>query len=151
MKWKDKLASIYAARIASLSKLDKKELYGVGPERIQFNKSTGNFIITFPGPIKDCFYYFDDLRVLQLYIRDQQIDKIPYGVDSGERLNFGHFKLGLTLPMEFIPDPRTVLEDAHDLEREAKEKELKQKRQQEEQLIKQAERLARQAEREKQK
>jgi len=146
----NKKVGLYAARIASLAKLDKKEQYKAGPQNIQFNKSTGNFILTFPGPINDGFYFYEDLRVLQLYIREAQIDKIQYGVVD-DRIVFSHLKLALTLPMEFIPDPRIVQEDAHDMEREAKDRELRLKRQQEEALIKQAERLARQAERDKQK
>ena len=78
------------------------------------------------------------------------VDKILYEKPSTERINFSHLVLSLTLPMEFIPDPRTVLEDAADMEREARDRELRQKRAQEEALIRQAERLARQAEREKQ-
>jgi hypothetical protein len=54
------------------------------------------------------------------------------------------------MPLEFVPDPRTILEDAADMEREAKDRALRAQRAQEDVLKKQAERLARQAEREKQ-
>jgi len=66
-------------------------------------------------------------------------------------VNVSHLELALTIPMEYLPDPRTVLEDAADMEREAKDRALRNKRAQEQAMIKQAERVARQAEREKQK
>ncbi len=32
-----------------------------------------------------------------------------------------HLELCLRLPMEYLPDPRTVIEDAHDREREERD------------------------------
>lgn len=58
----------YAARIASLGKMTK-HLHVVGPPNIQFTKSTGNFILQMPGPIDDAFYCYDNLKVIQFYIR----------------------------------------------------------------------------------
>lgn len=55
----------------------------------------------------------------------------------------------MTLPMEYLPDPRTVIEDDADIKREARDRELRMKKQEEENLIKQAEKVARQAEKEK--
>lgn len=51
--------------------------------------------------------------------------------------------------MEYLPDPRTVIEDDADIKREARDRELRMKKQEEENMIKQAEKLARQAEKEK--
>jgi hypothetical protein len=45
--------------------------------------------------------------------------------------------------MEFLPDPRTVIEDAADKDREARDRELRKKKMEEENLIKQAEKVAR--------
>lgn len=45
--------------------------------------------------------------------------------------------------MEYIPDPRTVLEDAADMEKDAREKMMKNKRLEEQALVKQAEKIAR--------
>jgi len=59
-------------------------------------------------------------------------------VESNERINFGHLKLALTLPVELIPDPRTVLEDAADMEREVRDRELRAKRAEEDKLQKNA-------------
>lgn len=150
----NKNIGLYAARIVSLSKIQQgkeKDLYVAGPHEIVLTKSTGNFQITFPNPpITDGFYHYDDLKVIQFFIRESKIDAIKYGEALKERINFNHLKIALSLPMELIPDPRTVLEDAADMEREARDRELRAKRAHEEQLIKQAERLARQAEREKQ-
>ena len=60
-------------------------------------------------------------------------------------------ELCLTLPMEFIPDPRTVIEDAADVEREARDRELRKRRAEEQALAQQAAKIARLAEKEKQK
>jgi hypothetical protein len=49
----------------------------------------------------------------------------------------------MSMPMEFIPDPRTVLEDAADMEREEKDRQIRARKQQELNLIKQAEKVAR--------
>lgn len=42
-------------------------------------------------------------------------------VPSGERINVAHLELALRLPMEYIPDPRTVIEDAQDKEKEERD------------------------------
>ena len=60
-------------------------------------------------------------------------------------------ELSFTLPLEYVPDPRTVIEDAADIEREARDQELRKKKQEEVEMIKQAEKVARLAEKEKQK
>ena len=49
----------------------------------------------------------------------------------------------MSMPMEFIPDPRKVLEDAADMEREEKERQIRARKQHELNLIKQAEKVAR--------
>lgn len=38
-----------------------------------------------------------------------------------ERVNVAHLELALRLPMEYIPDPRTVIEDAQDKEKEERD------------------------------
>ena len=110
---------LYAARIASIKNL-KKDLKISGPPNIQYDKATRNFIISVEGP-SDGLFYSDDVKILEIYIRKQQIDKIQYGVASQERINVAHLELALRLPMEFIPDPRTVIEDAHDREKEERD------------------------------
>lgn len=53
----DKMIGLYAARIASLGKLNK-DLKVVGPQYIQYQKNSGDFTVTMPGPINDAFYCF---------------------------------------------------------------------------------------------
>ena len=45
--------------------------------------------------------------------------------------------------MEYMPDPRTIIEDEADIKREAKDRELRMKKAEEENMIKQAEKVAR--------
>lgn len=49
-------------------------------------------------------------------------------MESNERINVVHLEKALALPLEFIPDPRILLEDAADQDREVRERELKKKR-----------------------
>ena len=58
----------YAARIAPLNKLTK-ELKVVGPPNIRFDKSSGNFTVTLPGPLDNFFYNNEDPKVIEFYIR----------------------------------------------------------------------------------
>jgi hypothetical protein len=138
---------LYAARIASIKNL-KKDLKISGPPNIQYDKATRNFIISVEGP-SDGLFYSDDVKILEIYIRKQQIDKIQYGVASQERINVAHLELALRLPMEFIPDPRTVIEDAHDREKEERDLADRRKREQEEKLVREAQKLVRQEEKRK--
>jgi len=101
---------LYAARIVAI-KNTKKDIKVVGPPNIQFDKNTRNFIITIEGP-SDGLFYSDDPKILEIYIRKSQIDKIQYGVASQERINVAHLELAMRVPMEYLPDPRTVIEDA---------------------------------------
>mmetsp|Transcript_4522 Transcript_4522/g.6812 ORF Transcript_4522/g.6812 Transcript_4522/m.6812 type:complete len:256 (-) Transcript_4522:1250-2017(-) len=124
---------LYAGRIVSLNKMNK-DLKAVGPQFIQFDKSDGAFIMTIPGPLENVFYCNEDLKVVQFYIRRSQIDKIQYGVDTGERINVAHLELCFTLPMEYIPDPRIEIEEVADDERAVKDKELRKQKLEQERL-----------------
>lgn len=68
---------LYAARIVAIKNL-KKDIKVVGPPNIQFDKNTRTFIITIEGPVENVFYS-DDQKILEIYIRKSQIDKIQYG------------------------------------------------------------------------
>ena len=57
-----------------------------------------------------------------------------------------HLELALRLPMEFLPDPRTVIEDAQDREREERDLAERRKREQEEKMLREAQKLVRQEE-----
>lgn len=43
----------------------------------------------------------------------RQVDKIKYGAagDPAEKINVTHLELCLRLPLDILPDPRTVIED----------------------------------------
>jgi hypothetical protein len=87
----NKEIGIYAARIAAVSKMSK-DIKVVGPQNVQFDKASGNFIINIPGPLDDLFYSGSDPKVIQFYIRSKAVDKIPYGVESTERINVAHLE-----------------------------------------------------------
>ena len=99
--------------------------------------------------MENLFFCQADPKLIQFYIRSKQIDKIEYGKDTGEKVNVAHLELSFTLPLEYVPDPRTVIEDAADIEREARDQELRKKKQEEVEMIRQAEKVARLAEKEK--
>lgn len=50
-----------------------------------------------------------------------------FSVASNERINVTHLELAIRLPMEYIPDPRTVIEDAYDREKEERDAEDRRK------------------------
>ena len=84
----DKTVGLYAARIVAVSNM-KKELAVVGPAFIDFNKTTGEFIVTLKAAgIDDLFFSESDPKVLELFISRRQIDKIKYGAaaDASERI-----------------------------------------------------------------
>lgn len=62
-------------------------------------------------------------------------------MESSERINVVHLEKALTLPLELVPDPRTIIEDAADQDREVRERELKKKREEQNALAKEAEKL----------
>lgn len=146
----DKTVGLYAARVVALSKMNK-DIKVIGPSNIYLQKNTGEFTLQIPGPMDNAFYCNEDPKVIEFYIRRTHADKIQYGVESGERINVQHLELAFTLPMQYIPDPRTVLEDAADMERDARDRVMRSKKAEEAALVRQAEKIARQAEKEKQK
>ena len=140
---------LYAARIANTSNL-KKDVALVGPGAFTIDKAAGIYSVQFKGDNEGLFY---SGHVLELYVRKAQVDKIKYGeeADTSERIKVDQLTLGLRIPMEYIPDPRTVIEDEADRQRFEREVADRAKRAEEERLIKVAERLARKEEREKKK
>lgn len=113
----DKLG-IYAMRICNAK---KKETAIISPQYITVDKNSMTFSGVFPGPIEDVFYS-ENPKFLEIYMRIKP-DTIQYGVPTSERINVNQgLALALRIPMEFIPDPRTIIEDQHDLEKEEKER-----------------------------
>lgn len=141
----DKEAGIYAARIVALSKL-QKDLVVAGPPQIECNRDSGDFKITMPGPIEGAFYNQEDPRVFELYISRLQIAKIAYGEPSNDRVKVSQLEIAHSMPMEQLPDPRTVLEDAADFEKEERDRAMKQRKEAELEAIRMAEKEARDAE-----
>ena len=116
---------IYAARIMASKHLKdgKKEVKTVGPYAINFDKNSKQFEILLEGPLEDVFYNQEDTRIIEVYVREKQIDKIVYGGEV-ERVDVKHLKCVLRMPVEFYPDPRILIEDGKDeQDREAKKRE----------------------------
>ena len=99
-----------------------------------------------PGPIEGAFYNAEDPRIFELYISRLQIAKIAYGEPSNDRVKVSQLEVAYSVPMEQIPDPRTVLEDAADFEKEERDRALKQRKEMELEAIRMAEKEARDAE-----
>lgn len=84
-----------------------------------------------------------------MYIQRRQVDKIKYGAegDANERINVAHLELSIRHPMDYYPDPRTVIEDDADRQKYERDMAERQKRIEEERLIMVAANLARKEER----
>lgn len=145
----DKAVGLYAARIVAAGNM-KKELAVVGPSQIEFNKTTGEFVVTLKAAgLEDLFYSESDPKFVELYISRRQVDKIKYGsaADATERIQVQHLELCLRNPIEYYPDPRTIIEDDADRQRYERDMAERLKRQEEERLIMVAANLARKEER----
>ena len=125
---------IYAARICSSTNA-KKDFGLIGPPGIQYDKATHKFAIRFPQPEEEVFYC-PEPKILEIYVRESQIDKIQYGVPSNEKIKVEHLKLKLRAPMEYIPDPRIELEDKADMEKFERDMKERAEKAEEERLIK---------------
>jgi hypothetical protein len=140
---------IYAVRIVAANNM-KKELAVVGPSQIEYNKTTGEFLVTLKTQgLEDMFYSQSDPKFIELYVSRRQIDKIKYGAaaDASERIQVQHLELCCRLPMDYYPDPRTIIEDDVDRQRFERDMAERLRRQEEERLIQVAANLARKEER----
>ena len=63
---------IYAVKIITEKNIKdkKKEIKAVGPSKIQFNKSTKEFIIIMDGPLENVFYA-EDNKMLEVFVREK--------------------------------------------------------------------------------
>ena len=56
--------------------------------------------------------------MIEIYVRRAQIDKIKYGANADaaeeKKIKVDQLECVMRLPMEFIPDPRMVIEDQQD-------------------------------------
>ena len=72
------------------------------------------------------FYSKDDEKFLEVYLRDKgDVNNIKYGVPDNERIKVEHLALVYRIKCENVPDPRTEVEDARDLEMYQAEQERK--------------------------
>ena len=126
-------AGLYAARIVS-STNDKKVAQVVGPANMAYDKATHMYSISFDPPAEEVFYA-QDPKWLELFIRRRQIDTIPYGQPSNEKIKVQDLEQALRLPMEYLPDPRVVKEDQHDAEQYERDARERAERAEEERLI----------------
>lgn len=126
-------AGLYAARIVS-STNDKKVAGLIGPANINYDKATCQFNMKFDPPQEEVFYA-QDPKYLEIFIRRGKIDQIPYGQPSNEKIKVEHLEQVSRLPVEYMPDPRVVKEDAHDAEAQERDAKEKAERIEEERLI----------------
>jgi len=84
-----------------------------------YDRSSHAFQITFEPPQEEVFYNTADPKWLELFVRKAKIKEIPYGSANhadDKKIKVDQLVPVLRLPMEYIPDPRVVKEDAHDHE-----------------------------------
>ena len=95
-------------------------------------------------------WYASDPKILEIYTRNTQIDKIQYG--GGQPIkdrDFASLQCVLKLPMELLPDPRVIREDAADQEKFERELKERAERAAEEKKIREAQEAAKKEEKEK--
>ncbi|MFM7859682.1 MAG: hypothetical protein ACKO96_49075, partial [Flammeovirgaceae bacterium] len=93
-----------------------------GPSAIKFDRSTGEFVVHLSGPIYNLFYDNEDSKAIEFFISKRYADKILYGFETGERINVTQLEKCFSFAAEFTSDPRTIIEDAADIEKELKDK-----------------------------
>lgn len=93
----NKEVGLYAARVVSVaqqSQLRKGTICGL-PE-FAYQKTTGEFTLTVPGPIENAFYSHDDPKVIEFYVNPKRAaEKLDYGVANSETINLAHLELSL--------------------------------------------------------
>mmetsp|Transcript_18363 Transcript_18363/g.8563 ORF Transcript_18363/g.8563 Transcript_18363/m.8563 type:complete len:87 (+) Transcript_18363:710-970(+) len=79
---------------------------------MQFDPETLEFLITLSMD-DDLYKDNEPVFLLELYTRNKP-ESIPYGLPSTEKIIIKHVKLDFRMALEFVPDPRHVIEDAND-------------------------------------
>jgi len=141
---------LYAAQVVASSNMKKAISPAVGPAAIDFNKDSGEFVITLTMANKEnLFHCVDDPKFLELFVSRRQVDKILYGAQAtaDERIQVAHLELNVRASMDYYPDPRTVIEDDADRQKYERDMAERLKRQEEDRLIMVAANLARKEER----
>ena len=137
-------AGIYCARIVS-STNDKKVPGLIGPEGISYDKASAKFQLKFEPPQEEVFYA-QDPKWLEIFVRRKQIDSINYGHSDGKKIRVEEFEQALRMPMEYVPDPRVVKEDARDAEVQERDAKERAERAEEERMIRLAQQAAKKEE-----
>lgn len=137
-------AGLYAARIVS-STNEKKVAGLIGPPNIEYDKNTHKFVLHFDPPQEEVFYA-QDPKWLEVFIRRKQIDAIKYGEPNPEKIKVEHLEQVIRLPVEYMPDPRVVKEDAHDAEAYERDAKERAERAEEERLVRLAQQAAKKEE-----
>lgn len=105
----DDKVGIYAIRLIYYdnSKNDpKNDRYKCGPEFIEFDRQTREFVATIetPDPCNG------ERKLIECFVRNNP-DSIPYKKQTRDKLNFKHVDLILRIPVFLYPDPRYAHED----------------------------------------
>ncbi|EAR85013.1 hypothetical protein TTHERM_00529650 (macronuclear) [Tetrahymena thermophila SB210] len=116
-KMLDENFGIYAIRIMNVDD-QKKDIKGVGPEFIEYTRSTQEWMASFELEL-----YNQDRMAIEYYTRVSP-DSIPYKKkqSKNEKLTYKHLQLRLRTPFQIYPDPKYAAED--EKERIRKEQEI---------------------------
>jgi len=97
---------LYAVRLQSL---EAKKDYVIGPENIEFDKNTKDFIVFLD--VEESVGSSN--KIIEFYVRVKP-DTIEYKKASKEKLNLKHLELAHRCPCITFPDPRYLQEDEMD-------------------------------------
>jgi len=136
---------LYYVRLQSLE--TKKDLLIIGPEKIEFDRATKDFIAFLD--IEETIAQSN--KTLEFYLRGKP-ETIEYKKPTTEKINLKYVTLDLRAPCITYPDPRYVQEDEQDrirkeqeaLEKMRIEEEKRKQKEQERRERKEARRLLRQ-------
>ena len=106
---------VYAARVVP-SDSPKDALATIGPQQIQFDRASAKFILTLP---LEGAFYASPQNFLELYVRKKP-DTIPYSQPGEEKIKVEDLEFAMRVPLELIPDPRVMIENAKDMEKRKK-------------------------------
>ena len=108
---------IYAIRIVNKDD-PKKDIRGIGPEFIEYNRQSKEWIANF-----DIEYVIEDSRkALEFYTRITP-DSIPYKKKQtkNEKISYKHLQLKLRTPYMIYPDPKYAAEEEQERIRKEQE------------------------------
>lgn len=104
---------LYAVRLQSL---EAKKDYVIGPENIEFDKNTKDFIVFLD--VEESVGSSN--KIMEFYVRVKP-ETIEYKKATKEKLNLKHLELAHRCPCITFPDPRYLQEDEQDRVRKEQE------------------------------